>query len=157
MQKFLKDKEHLVRLAALFAAGFVLFLAAKTLLVPKGFGLYGHYRAGALADNRARPISFAGRAACGECHTDKRDEIQGGKHAGIGCEACHGPLAKHAEDPSSDPKPVKPDPRKLCLTCHLANVAKPVKFPQIDPKAHFEGNPCAGCHSPHAPDKEPKT
>lgn len=155
MHKFLKDKEHLVRLAGLFAVGLVVFVVARGLLVPKGFGLYGHYRAGALADNRARPISFAGRAACGECHTDKKDEIAGGKHATVGCESCHGHLAKHAADPS-DLKPVKPDPRKLCLTCHAANVARPRKFPQVDPKSHFEGNPCAGCHAPHAPDKEPK-
>jgi hypothetical protein len=156
MHKFLKDKGHLVRVAILFAAGFVLFVIAKALFVPKGFGLYGHYRAGALADNRAVPVSFAGRAACGECHTDKKDEIGGGKHAGIGCEACHGPLAKHAADPSAL-KPALPDPKVLCVTCHLANVAKPAKFPQIDPKTHFEGNPCIGCHAPHAPNKEPKT
>ncbi len=156
MHKFLKDKEHLVRMAGLFAAGFIIFVLAKALFVPKGFGDYGHYRSGALADNRARSVSFAGRAACGDCHTDKRDEIGGGKHAGIGCEACHGPLARHAEDPSAL-KPVKPDPKVLCVTCHLANVAKPSKFPQIDPKAHFEGNPCTGCHAPHAPNKEPKT
>jgi hypothetical protein len=155
MQRFFKDKEHLVRMAALFAAGFVLFLIVQAIFIPKGFGVYGHYRAGALADNRARPIVFAGRAACGECHTDQRDELKGGKHSGVGCEACHGALAKHAEDPSAL-KPVKPDVNTVCLTCHVANVAKPRKFPKIEVKTHFEGNPCGGCHSPHAPDKEPK-
>ena len=155
MQKFFKDKEHLVRMVALFAAGFVLFLIAKALFVPKGFGDYGHYRAGALADNRVRPIGFAGRAACGECHTEQRDGLKDGKHAGVGCEACHGPLARHAEDPSAL-KPVKPDVNKICLTCHVANVAKPRKFPQIEVKTHFDGNPCGGCHNPHAPNKEPK-
>ena len=64
-------------------------------------------------------------------------------------------LAKHAGDPSAS-KAVKPDARTICFTCHLANVAKPKKFPQMDPKNHFDGGACNGCHSPHAPDKEPK-
>ena len=63
MQKFFRDKEHLVRVAALFAAGFVLFVLARALFVPKGFGLYGHYRAGALADNRARTGASRGEAS----------------------------------------------------------------------------------------------
>jgi hypothetical protein len=155
MHRFLRDKEHLLRMAALFAAGFVLFVIAKGLLVPTGFGLYGHYRAGALADVRKRPVAFAGRATCVECHTEEGDALKGGKHAGVGCEACHGALARHTEDPSAS-KAVKPDPNTICVTCHLANVAKPRKFPQVEPKEHFEGKSCGGCHAPHAPDKEPK-
>ena len=38
------------------------------LLVPSDFGVYGFYRAGALNDVKARPIAYAGRAACEECH-----------------------------------------------------------------------------------------
>lgn len=155
MQKFFRGKEHLVRMAALFAGGFLLFVIARAIFVPKGFGLYGHYRAGALADNRSRPVAYAGRSLCGDCHTDKKDELSKGKHAGVGCEACHGPLARHAEDPSSL-KPTKPEPKTACVRCHLANVSKPKKFPQIDPKAHFDGGDCHGCHASHAPDKEPK-
>lgn len=156
MQKFFKGKEHLVRMAGLFAAGVVLFVIARAILVPKDFGLFGHYRPGALADNTSKPLAYAGRAACGECHTDKRDELSKGKHARIGCEACHGALARHAADPSAV-KPAKPEPKALCLRCHLANVAKPEKFPQIDPKTHMDGADCHGCHASHAPDKEPKS
>jgi len=156
MQKFFKDKMHLVRMAALFAAGVVVFVLARAIFVPKGFGLYGHYRAGALADNRSRPVSYAGRALCGDCHTDKKEELASGKHAGVGCETCHGPLARHAEDPSAL-KPAKPEPKTLCVGCHLAGVAKPRKFPQIDPKAHFDGGDCHACHASHAPNKEPKS
>jgi len=155
MKKFLKDKEHLVRVALLFAGGLVLFVLVRAVLVPKGFGLYGHYRAGALADNMARPLSFAGRDACEGCHTDVVEFRKGSKHAAIGCESCHGPLAKHAEDPSAL-KPERPEPKALCLGCHAANVAKPRGFKQIDPKEHFAGEACAGCHAPHAPQKEPK-
>jgi formate-dependent nitrite reductase cytochrome c552 subunit len=142
-------------MAALFAGGVVLFVIARAVLVPKGFGLYGHYRAGALADNRSQPLVHAGRAVCGDCHTDKKDELAGGKHAGVGCEACHGALARHAEDPSV--KPARPEPKTLCVRCHLANVAKPKKFPQIEVKTHFDGGDCHGCHASHAPNKEPKS
>lgn len=156
MNKFLRGKEHLVRMAALFVAGFVFFVIARALFVPKGFGDYGHYRAGALNDNRNRTLVHAGRAVCGDCHTDKRDELAKGKHAGVGCEACHGALGRHADDPSAV-KPVKPEPKTLCLRCHLVNVAKPKTFPQIDPKTHMDGGDCHGCHASHAPDKEPKS
>ena len=155
MNRLFKDKEHLVRVAGLFAAGIVLFVVARAILVPKGFGDYGHYRAGALADVAARPVAYAGRAACLECHTEEGDRWKGGKHKGVGCEACHGALAKHAADPSAL-KPAKPDAKTLCLGCHLANVAKPGTFPQIDPKSHMEGAACLTCHDQHAPDKEPK-
>lgn len=155
MNRLFKDKEHLVRVAGLFVVGIVLFVIARAILVPKTFGQYGHYRGGALADVRARPVVYAGRAACVECHTDEGDRLKGGKHKGIGCETCHGALAKHAADPSSL-KPAKPDPKTLCLTCHQTNVAKPAKFPQVDVKTHMDGGPCLTCHDQHAPDKEPK-
>ena len=154
MRKLFAHKEHLLRVAGLFAVGVVVFLILQAILVPKGFGAYGHYRAGALADNRVHPLAFAGRQACVECHTDEGDLWKSGKHAGVGCEACHGALASHLENPS-EKKAVKPDPKTLCATCHAKNVAKPAKFPQIDAKEHFDGAPCGGCHASHAPDKEP--
>ena len=100
MGRIFGHREHLVRVAGLFLAGIVVFVALQTLLIPKGFGLYGHYRAGALDDARARAIAYAGRAACLECHADAADAAKGGGHAGVHCEACHGPLAAHAADPS---------------------------------------------------------
>ena len=41
-------KEHLLRVAGLFVAGVLAFLVLQAFLVPRGFGVYGHYRAGAL-------------------------------------------------------------------------------------------------------------
>jgi hypothetical protein len=143
-------KEHLVRVAALFAAGVLVFLALQALLVPKGFGAYGHYRAGALEDNRARPLAHAGRDACVECHSDVWEVLQRGKHGQVRCEACHGPLARHAEDPSAG-KAVKPDSKLLCVRCHQESVARPVKFPQVDAAGHAGGEACTTCHKAHDP------
>src|SRR5829696_5436932 len=63
-----KDKEHLVRMAGIFAVGVVVFLGLQALLVPKTFGLYGHYRAAAITEVAAQPMSYAGRASCAACH-----------------------------------------------------------------------------------------
>jgi hypothetical protein len=148
---FLKDREHYVRAACLFAALFVVFLGARAYLVPKGFGALGHYRPGALIDNQNRPISFAGRAACEECHSDVAELRVGSKHEKVRCEACHGALARHAANPDSL-DPALPDAKTLCLKCHLQNVARPTNFPQIDPKDHAGDDPCTACHKPHHPE-----
>ena len=155
MRQLMKDKEHLFRMAALFLGGVVLFVILRGIMVPKGFGsLGGHFRPGALADNMARKPSFAGKPACLECHTDMIETQKGSKHASINCEACHGPMAVHAADPEK--KPVRPDPKAVCLVCHAENVAKARKFPQIDPKSHMDGGACNECHAPHAPEKGPQ-
>ena len=89
---------------------------------------------------------------CAGCHGDVADAKGAGPHAGVGCEACHGPQAAHAQaDDPSALKPEKPDPVNLCLVCHRANVAKPAGFPQIDPKEHNPGAACHDCHAPHNP------
>ncbi len=150
-----RDQEHLLRLAGLALAGLLLFLVVRGLLVPEGFGLYGHYRAGALDDNRAHKAAFAGRAVCGDCHTDAADTLKVGGHKAIGCEACHGPLARHAsaDDPAAA-KPKRPEAR-LCLVCHLPNAAKPRGFPQVALKDHAEPGTCFTCHKPHHPGEAP--
>ena len=150
MRSLFRDAGHLIRLAAVFAGLVVLFVIARAVLTPKDFGVYGHYRAGALGDIRAREISFAGRAACLDCHDEIDAVKKKGKHAGLGCEACHRALQKHVADPQAV-VPDKPNGATLCLVCHLKNVAKPKDFPQIDPKEHAGTDPCLQCHKPHSP------
>ena len=144
------DIEHLLRLAAIFIAGLVLFVAARAVLVPDDFGVFGHYRAGAIEDNRQRPLVHAGAEACGECHDDVVGSRTGGGHESIRCEACHGPLARHATEPS-DQAPELPDAATVCLRCHLPAMAKPEAFPQVDPAEHAGNEPCDACHAAHAP------
>ena len=151
MSGWLKDREHLVRMAVIFAGALALFLVVRAVMVPKGFGTYGHFRSGALKDNASHPIVYAGRQACGDCHDDIVAARKGSKHEQIGCEACHGALAAHAADPDKM-QPVLPDARTICLVCHLANMTKPKWFPQVNPKEHGDGGPCTSCHKPHHPE-----
>lgn len=145
------NARHLVRLAGLFAAGIVVFLLLRLFFVPPGFGQYGHYRPGALDDNRNQVLIHAGRAACAECHDDKTAELAGGSHRGVGCEACHGALGAHAREEEGAAVPTPPDPATLCLVCHQVNAARPAGFPQVDPREHGDGESCSECHTPHSP------
>jgi uncharacterized CHY-type Zn-finger protein len=144
-----KDAGHLFWLAAVFLVGILMFLAVRRFMVPRSFGQYGHYRGRAIAEIAARPIRFAGHQTCETCHPDVLAIKKNGKHAQVNCEACHGPLAKHADDPSFDPG--KPDTRVLCVRCHAASAAKPKSFPQVDAAEHSHGLACETCHQPHNP------
>jgi len=150
MKPRFEDYKHLLRMAGLFAVGITAFFVFRAVMVPKDFGLYGHYRPGALADNADHPIKYAGRAACIDCHSDIQAQRVGGKHAGIGCESCHGPLADHASGAMST-KPVRPNTRTTCLRCHTSRPSKPVGFPQIVPADHAPEGACTECHKAHNP------
>lgn len=149
MSKF-KDARHLFHFAGLFVLAFVVFLVVRHWVVPKTFGALGHYRAAAIGDVAAHPVKFAGHEACETCHTDILDVKSKGKHVHVNCEACHGALENHANDPASV-TPVKPDTAVLCVLCHTASAAKPKGFPQVVPAEHSNGLPCGTCHNPHSP------
>lgn len=141
--------EHLLRLAALFIIGAVVFVGLRWLLVPGDYGRFGPYRAAALAANRAMPIVFAGQTACVDCHSDVAEIRKTNAHARIGCESCHGPLAVHAADPAHPA--ARPDPRATCAVCHVPNAAKPRGFKTVNFVEHAEPGPCTTCHPAHAP------
>ena len=144
------DYVHLVRMAGLFAVGITAFVVLRWLMVPADFGVFGHYRAGALKDNMNRPLVFAGQAACVECHTDVAEVRAKGRHAGVSCESCHGALAAHAANPDGA-RPVRPDSRSTCIVCHTASISKPKSFPQVVPAEHAPEGSCATCHVVHNP------
>lgn len=150
MSSSLKHARHLLLLVAVMLTAMLSFLAIRQLVIPKGFGRYGHYRPGAIDDNRMRPVSFAGQATCVMCHEDEAKMRATGKHQKVSCEACHGAQSKHAEDPSAT-KPPLPDKTSLCQRCHEADAAKPRGFPQVVSKEHSGGELCVTCHQPHAP------
>ena len=146
----LKEAAHLVPVVLVFVAALVAFLVIRHLMVPQGFGKYGHYRAGALDDIRKRPVSFAGQTTCAMCHDEVVSARAQGKHRIVSCEACHGPQAKHADDPSTA-KPPKVAATGLCKRCHEEDKAKPGGFPQVATADHSGGAECVSCHQPHAP------
>jgi len=145
-----KDKEHLVRMAGIFAAGIVAFLILQFALVPDTFGLYGHYRAAAIGDVARKPIVYAGRAACVSCHGVIAETQHKGKHATLGCEGCHGALMQHVASPRTV-KPAKLVAAKLCANCHEKNIARPKTHKQVHAAEHSSGEACTSCHDAHAP------
>ena len=147
---FFKDAGHLFRFVGIFVVLFIIFLVARRYVVPKSFGQYGHYRGAAMGEIAAHPLHFAGHQACETCHVDVQDVKKNGKHAHVNCEACHGPLAQHADDPASV-TPKKPDTATLCVRCHAASAARPKGFPQVQAEEHSTGLPCETCHQPHSP------
>lgn len=145
-----KDAEHLLRLAAVFVLGLIAFLVLRALLVPRSFGQYGHYRGNAIGEIAALTVSYAGHQVCEGCHSDVLEVKSKGVHKGVACESCHGPLAKHADDPALV-RPVKLDTSKLCVRCHEENLAKPKNFAQVASKDHSGGAACDSCHQAHSP------
>jgi uncharacterized CHY-type Zn-finger protein len=145
----LKDIEHLVRLAVVMLFAFAAFVILRTAIVPKSFGQYGHFRGAAIAEIASKPVVHAGHQTCETCHTDIVEKKSHGKHVVVACEACHGALASHADDPSI--QPAKLDTAVLCSRCHEANSAKPKWFPQVSTADHSGGLACDTCHQPHAP------
>ena len=144
-----RDSSHLYRFAALFVVGFLIFWGVRGFVVPKSFGKYGHYRADAIGDVAGKPLHYAGHEACETCHSDILATKQAGKHAPLHCEACHGPLYEHTNDPSITPP--KLDTAVLCVRCHEASAARPHTFPQVNSADHSNGLPCETCHQPHSP------
>jgi cytochrome c553 len=68
----------------------------------------------------------------------------------VACETCHGPLAKHADDPAAN-VPKLPSVATLCARCHEKDTAKPKSFPQVVTVEHSGGLACNECHKPHNP------
>lgn len=145
-----RDVEHLFRLSAIFLAAVVVYFIARALLVPADFGVYGHYRAGAVDEVAALPIVHAGQQACAGCHSDIVEIKAGARHVAISCETCHGPQAAHAEAPDTL-KPKLPEMAGLCVGCHAARTGKPKQYPTVVVEEHAGGENCATCHTSHNP------
>ncbi len=102
----------------------------------------------------ARPIRYAGSAACADCH-EEYELKKKGYHKNLSCETCHGAAKGHTENPT-EIKPVVPNKREFCVSCHAYDPSRPTGFPQINPTMHNPPQLCATCHNPHDP-KPPST
>jgi hypothetical protein len=150
VNRIFRDWIHLIRPAIVLVAALGVFMIVRAAVIPKDFGKYGHFRPGALAAIRSKPISYAGQDTCVLCHEEQAKVRAAGRHAHVSCEACHGPQAKHANDPGAL-KPTLPDVANLCRRCHERDAAKPAKFPQVVTAEHSGGAVCTACHVPHNP------
>ncbi len=142
--------QQLVPLVILFVVLVSALVLARQLFVPETFGEYGHYRAQAVDEIAAMPMSYAGYAVCAECHDDIYQKKQLSSHAGLSCETCHGAAASHASG-ESETLPSVPRGREHCQLCHGYSAARPTGFPQILPEMHNPGEPCVTCHDSHSP------
>lgn len=143
--------QHVLRMAGLFVVGITFFFVLRAIFVPDDFGVYGHYRAGALDANRDVPLVHGGSAVCADCHTDTAAARTAGPHARVSCEGCHSPAARHASGDPEAPKPTKPDAVKGCLLCHARSLSRPPTFPQVVAADHAGDAACTSCHNPHNP------
>jgi hypothetical protein len=146
----LRDYQHVLRMAGLFVLAIVAFLAWRSWMVPPDFGVYGHYRAGAITDAALHTPRYAGQATCIVCHDEVQQVRVTGRHANVACEACHGPLGQHARA-ETDTAPIRPSSRGVCLTCHTSRLGMPKTFPKIVVNDHSDAGPCTDCHKSHAP------
>ena len=143
--------KQVIPLLVLFAIVISGLVIARQFLVPESFGKYGHYRANAVDDIAALPISYSGYKACIDCHDDIYATKQASNHSGLSCETCHGPCQDHVSDPTEF-IPTAPRDRGYCILCHGYNPSRPSGFPQILPDRHNPGEACMSCHQPHNPE-----
>lgn len=142
--------EQVTRIAVVTGALVVLALIARFVIIPRSYFDTARHRAATVQYERSRPLSLGGAELCRECHGDVYETKLAGFHKTLACETCHGPSAKHTEDPM-EIKPFAPRDRKFCPVCHAYDAARPTGFPQINPAAHNPLKPCITCHDPHDP------
>lgn len=96
-------------------------------------------------------LSYAGVAACVDCHEPEVTRLVTSKHAEIGCESCHGALLDHAlssPGPEADLEIATPT-SELCIRCHEETTGRPDAFPQVAVELHYIVD-CLACHNPHS-------
>jgi len=128
------------------------YFTARSVLTPRSFGQFGWYRGDALEELRERPVVYAGRNGCTECHKDAVQKVAKAEHKSLGCETCHGVSMAHADNP--DVKLPKLTDH-LCLRCHERAPARPVWLKQMEPAKHYNNQRCVECHVPHQPTEVP--
>jgi len=156
----IKMPPQIFRLVLLTIAIVVTYLIARYLLTPRTFRQYGFYRGEALVEHMGHTPVFEGRKpveegrkTCADCHDVIVKQIAKAEHKTLGCETCHGVARAHVDD-DRNVKLVKIGD-SMCLRCHENNGSRPAWLKQINPKDHYSGDKCIGCHVPHQPNEVP--
>ena len=168
----MRHAAHFARLVALLVIVVVGFLLVRAKMVPKDFGVKGHFRLSAIADEAAREPRHIGSDACAECHDDIGAAWRTGKHHVPQCENCHGPGLLHTKVVAEDstrgypdkiltafPKAINPGTGiRECRWCHLKTFERPSALKYIvSVQQHVEqhggtftsASRCIDCHDPH--------
>ncbi len=132
----------------------LIYLGVRSFFVPATFYQYGHFRGNSLATIASRPVQYAGKKACMDCHDTIGEKPYHSKHKTVSCETCHGPSLGHVEDPSQLPS-LKPTNKEWCARCHEANNARPKTFPQVVIARHYPDKDCMICHNSKKLEKKP--
>ncbi len=161
-------RAHIYRLVIILILGTAGFLGIKTLAVPDTWDDEKWYRRGAEEDLKAQPMRIGGNESClaSACHDDARPNthdaryktVSQGRHQGLACENCHGPLSAHVKDGETVGH-ARLDPNtELCLGCHQRLVSRPKDFTQFSVELLYHEilkvtdiSPCRACHDPHEP------
>ena len=150
---------HVLRPLYVILALIGLILVARTMVVPKDFGvhergyMYGWYRKANEEEWKAFKVKYQGKEYCQDCHAEEEQQVGASRHKTIECENCHGPAVEHPTDPQ---KLILDRSRDLCLRCHTYlsyPTSKRSEIKGIDPDQHNPGGECVGCHNPHQASK----
>lgn len=180
---FTRDVRHLWTILGGLVLVVVLFLAARSVVVPPSHGQFGPYRGEALAEAAARQRIVPAASECLECHEDQAEQFAESAHREVQCMQCHGLATEHivncralkaagangklAEDSGlhCDDGVVKIDDlRGACEHCHSELVGRPRSHPVIDTAEHLEEEEpeepesrkvCSECHVAHQPSEQP--
>ena len=146
----MKIPEQIGRLAIVNGVLITAALVGRFYVIPRTLIETDVHWASTVQRQTAIPVKFAGAASCQECHTDVAEKKATSFHKNLSCEGCHGPAARHAEEPSVM-APVAPRGRAFCPVCHEYDAARPTGFAQVNATAHNPLKECVSCHNPHDP------
>ena len=153
----LEHRKHITRLVVVVVIIVAGFLLVRSLLIPKSFGKYGHYRGENVQEQMDLPLVHQGSAFCKDCHEVQYGDWQGNGHSSVNCETCHGHWEIHDEKVKTMTAVKSND---SCLICHQKLTGRPEGFSHIvSLSKHMEDNEitdaddysCLDCHDPHMP------
>ena len=150
-------KRHITRLVVVVVVIIVGFFLARSFLIPKSFGKYGHYRGDNLKEQMSLPLVYLGSGFCKDCHEVQYSDWEDNGHSSVNCEACHGHWEIHNGRVKTMTAIKSIDG---CTMCHQESTGRPDSFPQIvSLTEHTEDKEipeeddlnCLSCHDPHVP------